>query len=536
MKFVNILLLSLTILFSLQGFSQTDPITISGQLGENIFENSFTNDGFFKISPDGSKVAYQAATKENTSHTSNLYLVGINGENPVALFQTSQIGFVRNFEFTPDSTKLVVAAGLHIYVVDIKSTKITQLDSDDSINSQFTISNDGKYVVYSDSSLYNIYSANIDSGKITLLNDVSFNKRDSIKYEISNDSTFVAISTPEGSADGTRTINSHLYTIPINGGPINQLLPQGFNDVYSWSLSPDSKFIRFSILSANLEIFSKNLTTGEIYDVSNKDSQNSDAFGATFSPDGQSILFLSIDLPSGSHALKLASKDGAHIETLTPNNPTLDRFCGYNFSPTNRHIVFCARDSSNPHSSANFYSVNIGTGLIKNIDSPSEQFDLANLYTAFAPSSDTFIVSNVSSNDSLLKHKLVAFELSSDTKKVLLDYSSNNVGCFDSGVFDVKMRTITTCTNTDKNDLSSVSQFYLDSVSIEEEEIAPEIDRALFFKTAAESNNLVYLAVVGKTESNKDILALRSAKTPERLQTLCIPVKTVSKKISVVCL
>lgn len=205
---------------------------------------------------------------------------------------------------------------------------------------QPSVSDNGKFIGFN-TYHFGGWKAAIAKSDGTGLQQVDNSGNYSFNPSFSNDGQTILFAQRENGRSGTRDI----YTIGINGKG-KKRLTKDMRNSYNASFSPDdSKIVFVSSKDLHYEIYVMDTNGKNLQNISNH--PNHDAT-PSWSPDGKQIAFISIR--EGAIDLFLANADGSNLRNLT-NNPIafratadsvdeLSYMYGTSWSPDGKSIVF----------------------------------------------------------------------------------------------------------------------------------------------------------------------------------------------------
>ncbi|HEY5048701.1 MAG TPA: PDZ domain-containing protein [Rhizomicrobium sp.] len=137
---------------------------------------------------------------------------------------------------------------------------------------------------------------------------------------------YAAVWSPDGShlafADG----NHRLWLLDVASGNTTQVAQDPYSEIHDQSFSPDGRWLSYSVTGTNQQhgIWLDNIASGKATRVS--DTFGND-FGATFSPDGKYLYFVSTrhENPTPSESefnVATLEMDGIYVATLRKNEPS----------------------------------------------------------------------------------------------------------------------------------------------------------------------------------------------------------------------
>lgn len=256
--------------------------------GYTQLTSGFFNGGDPEISPDGTKVVFQADA--NDGNGNHIYVVNIDGSgSPVKITDGSSTTNNIDGSFSPDGTKVVYRAHdgttEHVYVANADgSGNFCKISGTTTINLDPSFSPDGSRIAY----------RGLDGGKahIYLSNADGTGNHVKLSTGIIPDSFL-----PKFNSTGTRVVwlgaggpNGYIYTANTDGtGLVN--LKDGFYSVNDPSISPDGTKVVFSATPySDRDIYVKNIDgSGNLIKISSGTTNN---YGPMFSTDGTRIVYL----------------------------------------------------------------------------------------------------------------------------------------------------------------------------------------------------------------------------------------------------
>jgi len=245
--------------------------------GAPVKLNAINNDTIdrYEISPDNSRVVYIA--------NSNIYSEPLNGGIVTQLNPLTIANIVQTFSISPDSSHVVYtifqnfASTIELFKVPLIGGSATKLSPDGfSGISSFAISANSEQVVFlanQGDDIQELYSTPINGGNVAKINTPITNANQSFlfNFQITADSQRVIYKHP------ILTDEIHeLFSAPINGGTqtkLNDDLP--FNgDVDSFKISPDGSFV---VYQADQDVFDEiELFAHRLIDDNDEDVEQND--------------------------------------------------------------------------------------------------------------------------------------------------------------------------------------------------------------------------------------------------------------------
>ena len=281
----------------------------------DLFDLQYASDP--QISPDGKWIVYRRMGYDIMKDRSrgNLWKIGTDGNHHEKL--TSREGNESSARWSPDGTKVAFTAateeGTEIYLYWTGSGTVARITQLPFSPSSLSWSNNGKYLAFS----MHVPEEPPISAKIPSkpkgaewANEPRMTDR--LKHE----------------ADGRGYIQpgfNHIFILPSSGGAVRQLTRGSFNHAGTLSWSPDDRFIYFSgnrnedweYDFRNSEVYRLELSSGEVSALTSRKGPDS---SPVVSPDGKWIAYLGFEDKVQAHQttrLNLMAADGTNQKVLT---------------------------------------------------------------------------------------------------------------------------------------------------------------------------------------------------------------------------
>lgn len=470
----------------------------------------------FKISPDSSKVVYIA----DTSRGNALRMVGINGGMERRLSAVQAIGLladITDYKISSDSSRVVYRTNQGIpdhYLLfraflaePYSRTRVgIPLSNSQSIESDFEFVPFENRVIYRgdviESGVVELFASQTDSsGNALRLNiplvsggnveDGEFSNQFKIgkKFSISPDGSFVVYHADARIDDVFEVFSTSLDSSLIK----RKLNPSDLasnEDVFDHRVSHDSRYVIYrsnARVSSQIELY-RSLIDQENSSIRISESQlpGGDVFDYRVNPNGGRVTYSGDLDEDGKFALYTSLINGGFVTNLTPNIVDGGAVTEFEFSELGEHVVYLARQDSESVSEA--YRVR------------PDGSDALQLNPPLAAGGNVLQTS-------------FTVDTSLDRIFYLADQENNNV-------FEVYSSSI----NDDSN-LNNIKLNASLSVGLRRQ-------RVINFLLSPESTQLFYLA--DQEEDNK--FELYVVDLVDKDDELCLPIKTKSQNVAVICL
>ncbi|MEP7314126.1 MAG: hypothetical protein ABI859_16205, partial [Pseudomonadota bacterium] len=215
----------------------------------------------FVVSPDGTKVVYRADPLGDNLY--ELYLVDVAAPGVATKLNGPLVagGWVRsNFEFSPDSTKVVYRADqdvvdtLELFVVDVAAPGVSKqvnqpLVFGGNVYTAYHFSPDGSRIVYiadqDADDVLELYAVSVSlPGVSSRLNGPLTAGGDVCRFELSPDSTRVAYCADQAT-DGVMELYTAAFATPGVSAKLNPPLVAGGKVTPEYAFGPDSSFVAY---------------------------------------------------------------------------------------------------------------------------------------------------------------------------------------------------------------------------------------------------------------------------------------------------
>ena len=240
-----------------------------------------------------------------------IYGADVDGGNPEKMVQSGALSLLpawgaagRALYFTS-----YIAGGSHLYRLSTPTGRIDSVSARQGLNVGAALSPDGRRVALTLTVDGNseIYVMDVDGKNLTRLTN-------NLALDVS----------PTWSPDGKRIAfvsnrsgNPHIYVMQADGSNVRRLTFRGtYNQEPDWSPRADG-FIAFTARDESLhyDLFLVHPETSEMFRLT-QDSANN--VSPSFSPDGQSIAFVSDRDPNNRGQVYVMDADGQHVRAISP--------------------------------------------------------------------------------------------------------------------------------------------------------------------------------------------------------------------------
>ena len=275
----------------------------------------------FAVSPDASRVVYQA--DQALDDKQEIFSVSILGGattrlNPVMANDRDTLGFLMD----PTSTRVVYGSNHEgtkaFYSVLIGGGASTRISGDltQPAGSGEGISSDGSMVVFTrwTGPTYELYSAPIAGGSVTLLNDplVAGGEIQSYKTLISPDGAWVVYFADQDTDEVVE-----IYSVPIGGGTVNKLngplVAGGDVETGQVRFSPDSSRVIFGADAATdgiIELYSAPIGGGSPVKLNGVLPDGQEVIAWELSDDGGSVVYVANQDGTAQHVYSVPIAGG----------------------------------------------------------------------------------------------------------------------------------------------------------------------------------------------------------------------------------
>ena len=276
----------------------------------SVFSITLTDPSdMYKFSPDGQHIAYIGI--DLSTGISNLHTVRVDGSSHNTLTTQTIYEQINGFKFSPDGTKIAILdeegnpevnGGRLIFVSDIDGSNQVQIAQDYTDSTRYIshytekdpyhFTSDSQYIIY------------ISRGDWCYNIDGSVHKE--ISAPLSKSYTRLSLQISDDKTKMAYLVDGHIYVAGMDGS--NPIKVSQY-PLSSWSI--------WSVFSITL-------------------TDPSDMY--KFSPDGQHIAYIGIDLSTGISNLHTVRVDGSSHNTLTTQT-IYEQINGFKFSPDGTKIA-----------------------------------------------------------------------------------------------------------------------------------------------------------------------------------------------------
>lgn len=308
----------------LLGKSYTAPVKDTRSLA-----HKFCNDIVEKLTGKKGFFLTKLAVSKVTGPGKEIYIMDWDGANAIPVTKKQTISISPSW--SPDGRYLAYSSysyhskkkmrNVDLFVYDFKTQKHNLLHSSKGLSSTLSFAPNMHYGVFRmspNNGSSDLYKISLQEGTLTPLTQ---GPRGASNYEpsISPDGKTVAFSSDRGG-------RPMVYTIPIDGGPVQRLTFAGYyNASPVWS--PDGKKIAFaSAVSKHFEIFVMDSDGKNLQRLTSSKKSNgepADSEDPSFSPDGRFIMFRSNR--TGINQIYVVSIDGKNEYRLTFDHSSYER-------------------------------------------------------------------------------------------------------------------------------------------------------------------------------------------------------------------
>lgn len=284
-----------------------------------VSSHSVYNFPMMRFSPDGRQLLVIRAGDSGAEESWLLPWPAGSGTPRRVLSQLPHDGGTPDFEWMPDNRHIVAAAvhgigaGSHLFLADTRSDRLQQITQGTGAESQPSISPDGKFILFSESSAdFDIVSMSIADGSTQGL--IVTARSENMPAWAARADSLVYLSDRIGTQD--------LWLHSKDGEDRPLVTRASFASdppkwMYGAALSPDGTRVIFVTVSAS--------GTGRLWEASVAGgapvplldaSEQGKQFTGDWSPDGRQFAFLEIEL-DGTRTLRIVrTSGGAHARTL----------------------------------------------------------------------------------------------------------------------------------------------------------------------------------------------------------------------------
>jgi Tol biopolymer transport system component len=327
----------------------------------------------FQITADSRNIVFIASIPGSLS--SVLYLVEIDNPLPKQISTpTIEPTVIREFRMSANGSRVLYAKGNHgshrydLYIASVDGTTNRRVSGAESFSGRllnFDLSGDGAYAIYqienSISGSLEVFSASTTTTSIRKISAPMPADRDVKNFYVTRDSTRIVLRSDADVDD-----LFELYSVPIAGGVVTKVSGTettrgGVRFPGHFRTSPDSKFVVFITAKSPSDasrIFSTDLLTGSVVELTGEVTSGGHALDFQISPDSKFVAFrgdLDVD---GQSALYVVPITGGNRSTITSSSGAY--IDAYAMSPDGTQLVFYERslaDSSGALYSTQLHSV-----------------------------------------------------------------------------------------------------------------------------------------------------------------------------------
>ncbi|MBN1348819.1 S9 family peptidase [candidate division KSB1 bacterium] len=335
--------LAILLAFSSIVTAERRPITV-----EDVFAMGRISDP--RVSPDDKWVAYTLTrySMETNESNSDIWLVPLNGEDPLPRQLTTSLKKDYHPRWSPDGSKLAFISTRNgapqIFVIPMRGGEATQISQISTGASNPVWSPDGQFIAFA-SDVYPDLKTDAE-------NQARENQRENslVKARLIDHLLFRHWNAWK---DDKR---SHIFIIKSEGGEAWDVTPGDFDappislgGAQDYAFSPDSKQLAFVrntdsmvAISTNNDIFTVPVTGGEITRITTSAANDNNP---VYSPDGKYLTWLAMERPGfeadQTDILLYDRASGQRINLTTKFDRSVDEFI---FSASGKKIYFVAFD------------------------------------------------------------------------------------------------------------------------------------------------------------------------------------------------